>query len=222
MVRILNTHKVNNKWLAVIVGVLAVSVLVTAGIVISLAMARQDGQADTVAEAEQEAAVAEAEQAVGLAEAGQATVTTDDATTEEPRLTFVSDQEGGGAVYVMDADGSNRYRISEPSLRVCLYPTWSPDEQRVVYWGTEEGTFHGTGVVAGVWVSAADGSEHVRVNHDASQVLILPPPIWSPDGPKVAVTLKSDLIEDLSFEIKLKDMLDSTFSSTNCQKLSIW
>ncbi|MCP4592365.1 MAG: hypothetical protein GY842_16655, partial [bacterium] len=126
-----------------------------------------DGQTD-----EQEAAVVEAEQAV------------DDAPAE-PRLAFVSDQDGNGPVYVMDADGSNRQKISEPSLRTCLYPTWSPDEQHVVYWGTEKGTFTGNSIAAGVWVSAADGEEHVRVNQDVTDVLTLPPPIWSPDGTRV-------------------------------------
>ena len=182
----------NNKWLIVIVAVLAVSVLVTAGVVVSLSMARDDEQADAAPADEQadgqEAAVTEAEQAVDLAASEQAA---NDALTG-PRLAFISDQEGGGPVYVMNADGSNRQRISEPGLRTCLYPTWSPDEQRVVYWGTEEGTFKGDGIDAGVWVSAADGAEHVRVDRDVADVLTLPPPIWSPDGTRVVFVAGND------------------------------
>ena len=173
----------NNRWLMVIVAVLAVSVLVTAGVVVSVGMARDDVQAGAAPSDGQtdgqETAVTEAEQAVDLAVEELADV------DAEPRLAFVSDQEGGGPVYVMDEDGSNRQQISEPSLRTCLYPTWSPDGQRVVYWGTEEGTFKVDGIVAGVWVSAADGVEHVRVNQDMDDVLTLPPPIWSPDGTRV-------------------------------------
>ncbi len=171
----------SNKWLIVIVRVLAVSVLVTAGIVVSLGAGRADEQVDAAPADEQEAAVVEAEQAVDLAVDEQAA----DGVSAGPRLAFVSDQEGGGPVYVMNEDGSNRQRISEPGLRTCLYPTWSPDEQRVLYWGTEEGTFKGEGIIAGVWVSAADGSEHARVNQDVDDVLTLPPPIWSPDGTRV-------------------------------------
>ncbi len=182
----------NNKWLIVIVGVLAVSVLVTAGVVVSLGRTgdggQTDGQTETTPANEQEVTIVDVEQAVDPADGGSAA----DDVPVEPRLTFVSDQEGGGSVYVMNADGSNRQKISEPGLRLCLYPTWSPDERRVVYWGTEEGTFHGTGVVAGVWVSAADGSEHVRISQDDSQVLTLPPPIWSPDGTRVVFVVAND------------------------------
>jgi Tol biopolymer transport system component len=116
-----------NRPLAVIAILLAVSILITGALAVRLTLARRSEGAD---------------QATMLAEA---------------RIAFVSDREGQGAVYVMDADGSDLNQISG-SNQFALFPAWSPDGERVAYL-----VFERMGRAGQVWVAAADGSERVQV-----------------------------------------------------------
>jgi Tol biopolymer transport system component len=104
----------------------------------------------------------------------------------DPRIAFISDREGKLAIYVMDPDGSDVERVSEAGETNYLFPSWSPDGQRIAYWGTEGNYLRKDDIVADVWVAAADGTERVRVNHDVSNVFAVPPPVWSPDGTRLA------------------------------------
>jgi len=150
-----------------ILGMLTLSVLVTGGLAVYLTLVRaQEGNAPA---AEQPAAI----------------VQSTDTLTGEQRIAFVSDQEGGVAIYTMEADGSNAQRISDPALNFCAFPAWSPDGQRVAYVGTTGDPFADDEGEAAVWVSATDGSEHVQVS-DAESGVIFTQPAWSPDGARLA------------------------------------
>jgi len=160
-------HK--DKLLVVILVMLSLSVFVTSGLAIYLTV------------------TCAGEEAVGVV--GEAAGT--DVTHGSPRIAFVSDEEGGLAVYVMDVDGSNAQRVSEPNLNFCSYLSWSPDGQRVAYVGMVGESFRQRVTDAGVWVSRADETEHVRVSGAITSVLGVPP-AWSSDGALLAFAARGE------------------------------
>jgi len=163
-----------DRLLLGILVVLSASVLVTGGLAVYLTLARQGG------------AVAGDEVAptVGVT----TTVTT--VAPDEPRIAFISDEAGEVALYVIDADGSNQRRVSDPERDFCIRPYWSPDGRYVAYL---ERLDSDTGDLPniGVWVSAADGGEHTRVSQAISRVLGTDP-MWSPDGTRLAFASLSE------------------------------
>jgi Tol biopolymer transport system component len=173
-----------NRVLLAIVVVLGLSVVVTGGLAVYLTLAHEGREVAGVP-GEQAADARRPSAASGTANA-----------THEPRIAFVSDQEGDIAIYVMNADGSDPRRVSEPSQHFCFSPIWSPDGQRLAYLGMdgnpfeEEDNADGNPITVQVWVSAADGSAHVHVSREVSQegtyVLGLDP-TWSPDGTRLAL-----------------------------------
>ena len=110
--------------------------------------------------------------------------------TSEPRIAFVSDEEGDPAIYVMDADGSNRQRVSSQSEELCLFPSWSPDGNRVAFLGLSEGTG------ATVWVTDLDDSTPLPISHPvsdtSSQGLETLAPNWSFGGEQLAFVSLTD------------------------------
>ena len=161
-----------NRPLLIVVAILAISVLLTGGLAVYLAVTRAGGEAVGVA----------SEPAGAVAARG------------EPRIAFLSDEQGGLAVYVMDVDGSDVQRVSEPGLAFSLYLSWAPDGQRVAYVGTTGDPFQEQVTDSGVWVSKADGTEHVRASVAITAVLGIAP-AWSPDGTRLAFAARGEPVE---------------------------
>ncbi|MCP4538437.1 MAG: hypothetical protein GY832_14980 [Chloroflexi bacterium] len=170
----------DNKLLVVILAVLTVSVLLTSGLVVYVVLTREGGEVVDDGVTDPVITVAP---------------TVAMAVPDEPHIAFVSDQDGDAAIYVIDTDGTNQQRVSEPDRDFCIRPYWSPDGQRVAY-------LEGQGVPgtqappdAKIWVSAVDGSEHVHVSHAVPNILQVEP-TWSPDGTRMAFASVAESARD--------------------------
>jgi Tol biopolymer transport system component len=82
------------------------------------------------------------------------------------RILFVSNRDGAGAIFVMDAYGANVQRLTDSSM-LCLYPSWSPDGTRIAF----------TRLDGGIYVMDADGGNLRRLTYgDEYQ----PSLVWRP------------------------------------------
>ncbi|HDQ71882.1 MAG TPA: hypothetical protein ENN19_07270, partial [Chloroflexi bacterium] len=163
--------KTVDKILIAILSILTISVLGTGGLAIYLAAKRHRAPALVKNPAPRPA---DTPTAVAAAGAGIG-----------PDIAFARsylDEEGEIiAICTTDAEGKRMRQISNPDLRFCLEPAWSPDGVRVAYVGTggaDNEPLH-------VWVSAVDGSTHVKISQSVSNIAFMKP-AWSLDGTRVA------------------------------------
>ena len=91
-------------------------------------------------------------------------------------IAFVSDRDGGLAIYVADADGSNVTRLIATSP--LSYPAWSPDGRRLAF----------ARQPAGIYVVNSDGSGLRNIWGQGQAYGQLD---WSRDGSKLAVAVFS-------------------------------
>jgi len=172
-----------NKLLIAILAMLTASVLLTGGLAIHLTLALGDRESARTRGSVAAEPTATVEPAAAYID------------PDEPHIAFVSDQEEALTVYVMDTDGSKRQQVSNPDQGFCLNPAWSPDGQRVAYVGMDEDAFQDDDGDSAIWVSTANGSEHVNVSHPISDVFGLSP-TWSPDGTRVAFVAGTESLEE--------------------------
>ncbi|HEX5949459.1 MAG TPA: hypothetical protein VFZ96_00500, partial [Actinomycetota bacterium] len=87
---------------------------------------------------------------------------------------------GNCDIWVMDADGSNRTRITPTDDVQETWPSWSPDGLQIAYTSDELDPFQD------IWVMDANGANRTRltVNNEVFDAF----PEWSPDGSKIAYT----------------------------------
>lgn len=90
------------------------------------------------------------------------------------KIAFVSYRYGDGAIYIMNADGSNLTRLTNYAS---YDPLWSPDGTKIVF-----RTYDTRGSSIGeIYVMDADGSNQTRLtNYSCFNA------VWSPDGTKIA------------------------------------
>ena len=86
---------------------------------------------------------------------------------------------GGYDVYVMNADGSDRRRLT----RGAGFHAWSPEGRKIAFSGRRDGN-------VGVYVMNADGSGERRLTRNPAGETAL---AWSPDGRKLAFDSNGDL-----------------------------
>ena len=88
---------------------------------------------------------------------------------------------GGGhwRIYVIDADGENRRRLSNDAVDDS-YPSWSPDGERIAFVSIRDGRGH-----YDIYVMDADGSNQQRLTENPGHDW---QPSWSPNGERIAFT----------------------------------
>ena len=97
-------------------------------------------------------------------------------------IAFVSDRDGNGEIYVMNADGSDQRRLTHFGDFDGV-PTWSPDGKQLAFY---------THLSYSKWIIQAmdaDGSnQRALTDNDACDGA----PFWSPDGTRIAFTAAFD------------------------------
>ncbi len=82
-------------------------------------------------------------------------------------------------IYLMDADGRNRIRLSSPDVKNDIEPAWSPERCRIAFV-----RFSGTGKGDDdIYVMSADGKTIRRLTNDPGRDTF---PDWSPDGKQIS------------------------------------
>ena len=104
------------------------------------------------------------------------------------RIAFTSDRNGADNIWVMNADGSDKRRVTLENFRLLNQPTWSPDGRYIAakkHFTTERSA--GTGEV---WLYHISGGGGVALVERASESLQkeLGEPVYAPDGSAIYYT----------------------------------
>lgn len=91
------------------------------------------------------------------------------------RIVFWHEEGGRGSIYVSDAEGSYRRRLTEDEDRVNGWPDWSPDGNRIVFESCR-------GDRCRIDVVAPDGTRRRTVTSGGWS------PTWSPDATRIVFT----------------------------------
>ena len=95
-------------------------------------------------------------------------------------------------IYVMDADGSNKKRLTQ-HVEDDWVPRWSPDSQRIAFLSARNSP-------NAIYIMDADGSNKRRLTQDNRSF----DPAWSPDGTRIAYSALHS-VEDGLYEIYVMD-----------------
>ena len=86
-------------------------------------------------------------------------------------------------VAIIGIDGTGQRRLTR-NPRLDNYPVWSPDGSRVAFLSTRQ--YYDAPEEMALYTMAADGSDVQRVAPPGKHGLTLAPPVWSPDGERLA------------------------------------
>jgi Tol biopolymer transport system component len=102
--------------------------------------------------------------------------------TSSGKIAFVSERDGGGAIFVMNVDGTQQTRVSG-DLRMCADPVWSPDGKSIVFTTSAPDRPGSDFFTPSIVVMNADGSQQTRLVGNVEMPRM---PAWSPDGTRIA------------------------------------
>ena len=95
---------------------------------------------------------------------------------EEPlRLLVVSKRDGKADIFVVNADGSGRKRLTD-GKSLNAYPAWSRDRRKIAFASDRDGGMN-------IYVMDVDGSNVKRLTKENGFSRV---PSWSPDGKQIA------------------------------------
>jgi dipeptidyl aminopeptidase/acylaminoacyl peptidase len=97
------------------------------------------------------------------------------------RIAYVSGRDGNPEIYVMNADGDGRTRLTNNTAYDWI-PAWSPDGTRIAFVSDRDGNYE-------IYVMNADGGGRTRLTNNTAEEWI---PAWSPDGTRIAFVSDRD------------------------------
>ena len=98
------------------------------------------------------------------------------------KIVFDSNVDGNPEIYVMNADGTGRTRLTN-NAAVDAYPSWSPDGSKIAFTSERAGGGH-------IYVMNADGTNVVALTSNLGGNNF--GPSWSPTGSKIAFSTARD------------------------------
>ena len=101
---------------------------------------------------------------------------------DSTKLAFSSDETGNQDIYVMNADGTGRVKLTDREAKD-MEPSWSPDGEWIAFLSRSQGK-------TDIHRVRPDGSGLASLTVHPAQLYSRP--IWSPDGTKIAFTSNRD------------------------------
>jgi TolB protein len=99
---------------------------------------------------------------------------------DSKKIAFVLEHGDKSGIHVVNADGTNQMRLTEPNLFLSWAPalSWSPDGKRIAF----------ADYFKGIFVINADGTNLVRLTKSDEVFKPIRHPSWSPNGTKILFT----------------------------------
>ena len=101
-------------------------------------------------------------------------------------IAFVRYSDARSSIWVMNADGSARIRVSNYGRGFVQPPIWSPNGMWIAYWDAVDTA---EGLTGAIWRVTPDGQERLRLTSYASVNAVRG---WSPDSAELAVESDRD------------------------------
>jgi Tol biopolymer transport system component len=86
----------------------------------------------------------------------------------------------GEELFTMNANGTERTRLTNLGMEETRSPSWSPDGEKIVFWSRDESPK----LIEDLWVINADGTGLRRLTNSPEELEISP--AWSPNGEKIS------------------------------------
>lgn len=103
------------------------------------------------------------------------------------KIAFFSSRTGGGQIWLMNADGSGQFQLTERGGQA---PDWSPDGTKILFTSARD-----SGTYYDIYVMNADGTSEINLtnsrDYNDGQA------VWSPDGTKILFNSIGPIDDDL-------------------------
>ena len=130
------------------------------------------------------------------------------------RIAFVSTRDGNPDIFVMDGDGQHQRRLTDHPA-ADLYPVWSPDGTQIAFLRLNESLAFGRITLSaednGLYLVSADGSGEVRLTPPEMTTFALVPPVWSPDGARLAFVVSRRAVGDETDIMRMDNTVEDVY-----------